>query len=455
MQDKILATIEKNEKELIELLRTVIKIPSLTGEEGTAQAFMANYLNDLGLEVDVWEPDIEALFKQYPESAQYPTHWQHDLILPYDRFPTYAELIDSRKIDVLNYKNRPNVVGTLKGRGGGRSLLLNGHIDNVTVEPQSDWSHDPFGAEVVEDKIYGRGACDMKGGLVAALAAIQCLMETGVSLKGDVIFSSVVNEEHSGGGALSMICRGITADAAIVTEPSENNIYIAHPGDVYWQLTLTGVPRSPGARWEDQDLVGVSAIEKLPPVIEALLNFEQDYNKRTPHPLYAGLKHLSCVLGEIGGGTYATATASQCVLRGCVYFSPGLGSVGDIMDGIRSYVDAGTRHDPWFKAHPVKTVFLRHKNTAVIDKNEPIVQAVSDCIKTVEDNEPVIAGGTYGADMELFVNQGRIPTIIYGPGSIVPAHKPDEFIAIDQYLTAVKTLALSIYQWCNQSASRT
>ena len=448
MQDKILAKIEENEKEIIELLRTVIKIPSLTGEEGEAQGFVAGYLRDLGLQVDVWEPDIEEMFNLYPESAQYPTHWQHDLILPYDRFPTYDELIESGKIEVLNYKNRPNVVGTLKGLGGGRSLLLNGHIDNVTVEPQDDWTHAPFGAEVFEGRIYGRGACDMKGGLVAGLAAIRCLIETGVCLKGDVVFSSVVNEEHSGGGALSMICRGITADAAIVMEPSENHIYIAHPGDVYWRLVVEGVPRSPGARWEGREMVGVSAIEKLPSVIQALLKLEEDYNKRAAHPLYAKLKPFSCVLGEIDGGTYATATASQCVLRGCVYFSPGLGSVGDIMEDIRSYIEKGTQKDPWFQAHPVKTVFLRHKNTAVIDQNAPIVKTVSDCVKSLMGNEPLVTGATYGADMELFANLGQIPTIIYGPGSIVSAHKPDEFIAVDEYLTAAKTLALSIYHWC-------
>ena len=448
MQDKILAKVEENEKEIIELLRTVIKIPSLTGEEGEAQEYIAKYLRDLGMQVDVWEPDIEEMFDLYPESAQYPTHWQHDLILPYDRFPTYDELIKTGKIEVLNYKKRPNVIGTLKGQGGGKSLLLNGHIDNVTVEPQDDWTHDPFGAEVLEGKIYGRGACDMKGGLVAALAAIQCLIETGVSLKGDVIFTSVVNEEHSGGGALSMICKGITADAAIVTEPSENHIYIAHPGDVYWQLLVEGIPRSPGARWKGQEMVGVSAIEKLPLIIQALLKLEEDYNNCTPHPLYAKLKPFSCVFGEINGGTYATATASQCVLRGCVYFSPGLGSVGDIMEGIRNYIEKGTQKDPWFQAHPVKTVFLRHKNTAIIDKNEPIVKTVNDCAKIVGGNDSLITGATYGADMELFVNLSQIPTIIYGPGSIVSAHKPDEFISIDDYLTGVKTLALSIYHWC-------
>jgi acetylornithine deacetylase len=448
MEEKILTNIEEKKSEYVDLLRKIIRIPSLTGEEGEAQGFLAKYLKDLGLQVEAWEPDIEEIFKKFPESAQYPTHWQHDLILPYDRFPTYTELIQTGKIDILNYKDRPNVVGTLRGQGNGKSLLLNGHIDNVTVEPKSDWTVDPFGAEMIDGKIFGRGACDMKGGLVAALAAVQCLIETGVSLKGDVIFSSVVNEEHSGGGALSMVCKGITADAAIVTEPSENRVCIAHPGDVYWQLTLQGVPRSPGARWEGDDMVGVSAIEKLPLVIKSLLKLEAEYNKAPPSALYKDIKPFSCVMGEISGGTYATATAGRCVLKGCVYFSPGLGSVNDIMDGIREYVKKGTESDPWFQKHPVDTEFLRHKNTALIDGNEPIVRAVLDCVKTVGGKEPSITAATYGADMELFVNCGKIPTVIFGPGSIVPAHKPDEFISIDEYITSIKTLALSIYSWC-------
>ena len=448
MEEKILTNIEEKKSEYVELLQKVVQISSLTGEEGEAQGFLAKYLKDLGLQVDVWEPDIEEMFNKFPESAQYPTHWQHDLILPYDKFPTYKELIKTGKIDILNYKNRPNVVGTLSGVGNGKSLLLNGHIDNVTVEPKSDWTVDPFGAERIDGKIFGRGACDMKGGLVAALAAIQGLIEAGVSLKGDVIFSSVVNEEHSGGGALSMICKGITADAAIVTEPSENRVCIAHPGDVYWKLTIEGVPRSPGARWEGEEMIGVSAIEKLPLVIKSLLKLEAEYNKATPSSLYENKKPFSCVMGEVSGGTYATATASRCVLRGCVYFSPGLGSVSEIMGRIRESVKKGTESDPWFQRHPVEIEFLRHKNTALIDGNEPIVKTVLDCARTVTGKEAPFTVATYGADMELFVNCGKIPTIIFGPGSIVPAHKPDEFIPIDEYINSIKTLALCIYRWC-------
>ncbi|MFX0198771.1 MAG: ArgE/DapE family deacylase [Candidatus Hodarchaeota archaeon] len=448
MEQKILAKVEEKEKEITELLRRVIRIPSLTGEEGEAQEFLADYLKDLGMEVSIWEPDVKEIFDKFPEVAQYPSHWKHDLILSYDRFASYEELVKTGKIELLNYKNRPNVVGVLKGLGGGRSLLLTGHIDNVTVEPKSDWTHDPFGAEIVNGKIYGRGASDMKGGLIAALSAIQCVIEAGVPLKGDVIFASAVNEEHSGNGTLSMVCKGVTADAAIVHEPSENQIFVAHTGDVYWQLTAKGVPRSPGARWDGKEMVGVSAIEKLPSVIQSLLGLEEEHNKMKADPLYEMKNPFSCVIGEVSGGTYAGATASRCILRGCVYFSPGLGSVSEIMDRIKEYIAKGTQSDPWFEDHPVETAFLRHKNCTKIDKDHPIVKTVYDCSKAVNGKDPSILGSPYGTDMETLVNLGKIPTVIYGPGSITYAHKADELISIDEYISSVKVLALTIYRWC-------
>ena len=449
MEDKIMAKVEEKENEIVELLRKVIQIPSLTGEEGEAQEFLAKYLKGLGMQVDVWEPNIEEIFNKYPKVAQYPSHWKHDLILPYDdKFASYDKLVETGMMEILNYKNRPDVMGTLKGSGGGRSLILNGHIDVVTVEPESDWTHDPFGAEVVDGKIYGRGACDMKGGLIASLSAIQCLIEAGVPLKGDVIFSSVVNEEHSGNGAISMICKGVTADAAIVHEPTENQIFVATPGDVYWQLTLEGIPRATAARWKGKEMVGVSAIEKLCPVIQSLLKLEEDLNKMKPDVLYETNNPVSCVIGQVSGGTYLTVTAKQCVVGGSIYFGHGLGSVNEIMDRIKDCVVKGTQSDAWFKDHPVKVAFLHHRNSSKSDKDHPIVKTVYDSAKVVTGKYPSIIGSPYCADMDHLVNEGKIPTMIFGPGSIAYAHKADELIPIDEYVSGVKTLALSIYNWC-------
>ena len=138
----------------------------------------------------------------------------------------------------------------------------------MTLEPAAQWTRDPFGAEIIDGAMYGRGTSDMKGGLMAALMALTYLHEAGLRLRGDVIFQSVVNEEHAGNGTLDLVRRGYKADAAIVLEPTNNTIAVSHPGGLYWQVTVPGTQRSPGARWTDGRQDGVSAIEKLPGVIE-------------------------------------------------------------------------------------------------------------------------------------------------------------------------------------------
>src|SRR5690606_25328528 len=135
--------------------------------------------------------------------------------------------------------------------------------------------YDPFGAEIVDGRLYGRGACDMKGGLMAGLMAVTFLREAGVRLRGDVSLQCVVNEEHAGNGTLDLVRRGFRADAAVVLEPTSNTNCHSHPGGLYWQVSLTGVPRSPGARWDGIELEGLGAIDALPPVIEALLELER------------------------------------------------------------------------------------------------------------------------------------------------------------------------------------
>src|SRR5438105_2256219 len=144
--DQALQLARQSRERSIEELRAVVRIPSLTGEEGSAQQHMAEKLHALRAETTVAEPDVAATFARFPGVAQYPTHWQHDLILPYAELPTYEALRGSGLQSVLNYDRRPNVVGQFRGTGGGRSLLLNTHIDTVTVEPIDKWTRDPFGA---------------------------------------------------------------------------------------------------------------------------------------------------------------------------------------------------------------------------------------------------------------------------------------------------------------------
>jgi acetylornithine deacetylase len=448
IEEKIINKVEEKREEIVDLLTALIRIPSLTGEEGEAQSFVANQYTEMNLEVDVWEPDIEELFHKFPEVAQYPSHWKHDLILPYHNLPTYEDLAKSGKMDILNYKNRPNVVGTWKGSGGGRSLIVNGHIDTVSVEPRDKWTHDPFGAEIEDGKMYGRGTSDMKSGIVAAAVALECLIEMGVKLRGDVILESVVNEEHAGNGTLACISRGYRADAAIVGEPSENMVRVATYGGVYWGINLTGRALHTFARWEGNELKGLSANEKLPVVINHLLELESVQNKKPVSDFYAGKKPFALNIGRVWGGDYDTTSAASCSLRGSIYFSPDIGSVKEVIDSVREYVRKAADEDPWLRENPPETLFFHHDDAHWGDPKAEIVKTILASGEKTLGQKPQIIAGRGANDCRHLVNQGKIPSAVFGPGTWRQAHVIDEWTKIDDLISNVKALALAIYYWC-------
>lgn len=438
----------------VEALASLVQVPSLTGEEGEAQTHMATLLRGLGAETESLEPDIAALFERFPLVAQYPTHWRHDLILPYADLPTHEALRQSGLQDVLNYRDRPNVVGTFRGAGGGRSLILNGHIDTVTIEPTGEWTRDPFGAAIENGLMYGRGTSDMKGGLMAALLAMTYLIESGAALRGDVILQSVVNEEHAGNGTLDLVRRGYRGDAAIVLEPTNNAVCVSHPGGLYWQVTVPGVVRSPGARWAGERMEGVSAIEKLPAVIEALLQVERAYNAvKSDDPMEEGRAPFALTIGKVAGGHYETATASESVLRGGAYFSPVAGEVHDVMTRLRRSIAAANAGDDFLDTHPAHLEFLHHDDSTRQSPQIPLAVQMGQVL-TERGLSGQAKAGPFACDMRHLVNQGNIPTIIFGPGSIAQAHKPDETITLQEYLDCIEHLIAFIWSWCNQPAEQ-
>lgn len=454
--DTALSLAANNHERSVQMLADFVRIRSLTGEEGDAQSFLADVLRNSGADVNVEEPDVEALFERFPHIAQYPTHWEHDLILPYSELPTYAALKESGLEDVLNYRGRPNVVGVFKGAGNGagrgRSLILNGHADTVTIEPQEQWTRDPFGAEIDDGLMYGRGTSDMKGGLMAGIMALVYLREAGVPLAGDVIVESVVNEEHAGNGTLEMVRRGYTADAAIVLEPTNNKVAVSHAGGLYWQVTVPGEPRSPGARWRpDGSLAGVSAIEKLPVVISALTGLERRLNEqRSDDPMEKGRMPVSLVIGKVSGGHYETVTAGESVVRGVAYFSPATGEIVEIMQMMRDAIDEANQGDDYLRDSPAKLEFLHHDDSMRQSPQIPIAVALSDKLEE-RGGEGDIVPGPFCCDARHLVNQGGIPTVIFGPGTIGQAHKPDEHISVDDYLAGIEHLIAFIASWCNES----
>ena len=444
IEEKILEKVADNEKKMISLLQALVRIPSRTGEEGNAQEFLSKYLRELGLRVEMWEPDIKELFRKFPKNAQYPSHWRHDLILPYTRRPNYRDLVKSGKMDVLNYKDRPNVIARFGKKRRGRSIILNGHIDTVTIEPERSWTHDPFGGDIVKGKLYGRGASDMKGGLIAAIGAIQAILDAGAALKGEIIFESVVNEEHAGNGTLACLSKGIRAEGAIVTEPSGNNVFTGNHGGIYWGVHVKGNPSSPGARWKGREQFGISAIEKLPSLIQGLVALEtkQREGKEEANP-------FSLVIGKVEGGIYETATAPDCTMKGVVYFGPQIGTIEDVQGMLHRALERACKGDRWFKHFPPELFFLHDDDPSRQDPRHPLVSVMARAAHDASGIRPQVKGGPFACDMRHLANQGKIPTVIYGPGAIDQAHRPDEYFPVADMLPSVKALALAVYRWCN------
>ena len=236
---KILDEIDANREKAIKFLQEMVAIPSVTGDEGKIQAFLANYMKKIGLEVDMWESNWEELKK-------------HPGYTPVDR----------------GYEGRPNIVATWKGTGGGRSLLFNGHTDVIPVGNGEGWSDNPWSASIKEGRIYGRGSCDMKSGVASHILAVEFLKSAGIRLKGDVLIDVVIDEEVSGHGTLDTVIRGYTADAGISGETSGLAVQPACIGRIWFEIEIQGKPAGIQRRYQ-----GVSGVElgyKITKAVEAL-----------------------------------------------------------------------------------------------------------------------------------------------------------------------------------------
>ena len=445
IEERIVEYIDQNSTQFIAFLQKLLRIPSKTGEEKDAQLFIYNELKKYGCDLELFEPNVKELFSKYPDIAQYPSFWipEYDMPLKTKDVFKYNDLIDSNFDKIKSYKDRPNVIGILKGNGSGKSLILNGHIDVVTVEPIEKWKHDPWAAEIEEGKIFARGASDMKGGIAAMLKALEAIIKNGVKLNGDIILQSVVNEEHSGSGSLACVSKGYKADAAIITEPSGSDVIVTESGGgVYWEIIVKGRETHAGSRWIGNEQYGISAIEKIPLIISNLLDFEKKLNKDK--------KNISLCIGMINGGNYSTSTALTCRLNGVAYFSADMGTgeygllkVKNML--IQSLVDID---DEWLKNNPPEIFFQHYDDAYKLENNGNGIKELLSTTGAEILGEPMKFAKMNGAcDARHLGNRGNMPVIVYGPGTVKTAHSVDEYIEIDDYIKAIKILALTIYRW--------
>lgn len=414
-EKEVLRHIGKNQDRIIEFLKELISFPSVTGNELEIQKFIASKLERMGLEVDMWELDHEEL-KQHP--AYVPAQG--------------------------GYANRPNVVGTYKGTGEGKSLLFNGHVDVIPPGPLDVWTHGPWAGDVEENRLYGRGASDMRSGLAAMTMALDSLIRSKVKLKGNVILEYTVDEEQTGNGTLACVMKGYQADAGICCETSSLHVQPACIGRIWFEISVRGKPAGIQRRWE-----GVNAIEKGYAIMEAVSNLEQIRIDKLRHPLYPDNRSaLPCMVGVFEAGSFPSAFPDTCLLKGSIATLPG----EDTTEVKQSFVDhvlTFSRRDPWLKNNPPEVKFVGYcGDPAEIPPDHPIVTTVSEKFGAVLKREPQITGRQGAADTRYLIKYGNTPTVIFGPGLTEQMHATNEWVDTNDVVAATKILALTIMKWC-------
>lgn len=398
---------------LVRTLCELIAIRSDRGQEIAVQERMAALLSDAGMDTDVWEIDIPALASH----------------------PAYAAEIERERA--------LGVVGRY-GDAGGTSLILNGHVDVVPAGDPGRWTVPPWAGTVRDDRVYGRGAADMKGGLCCALYAVRALRDAGIRLGGSLLVQSVAGEEDGGMGTLAAIVRGHTADGAIVLEPTAMVVAPAQAGALSFRITVRGRAAHGALRTD-----GIDPLERFSLIHDALRTLERRRNERLRHPLFADypVPYAICV-GKVHAGLWASTVAESLVMEG--RYGVGIGEDCDAACAeLESAVAEVAGRDEWLRAHPPAVEWWGARYLpAEIPLGHPLVGALTGAFEQANGSPVRVQGMPYGADMHLLVHHGGTPTVIFGPGDVRTAHAPDEFVPIVELAAATRALALTALRFC-------
>jgi len=413
--DAVYRSIDDSRDELVRVLGDLVRAPSITGHEEPVQDVVEREFRARRLQVDRWEPDLAEL----------------------EPYRDHVGAFESMA-------GRPNVVGVRKGSGGGRSILLNGHIDVVDPGDDARWTHGPWSGAVDGDNLYGRGSLDMKGGMATYLLALDALDAAGVTLRGDVTIAATTGEEDGGVGVVATLLRGYTADAAVITEPTRLALVIACEGSLVFRITIRGKSAHAAARDE-----GVSALEKFIPIFQDLQAFERERNASLHHPLYEDVANKVPInVGVVQAGVWASTVPETLVAEVRVGFLPGEDMYA-FWEQVKARIMAVAEADDWLREHPPALEWFGGQFTAAdVPADAAIVQAVATAHERVTGESATIEGVPYGADMRHFIQFGNIPCLMYGAGDVGLAHQDNEHINLTEIQTAAKTIATLLIDWC-------
>ena len=407
--------------DLIAFLQTLVQTPSLPDQEGAVQELVAAKLRSLGLEVEI----VPTLFSELR------------------KHPAFGD-------DGFSPDGRINVVGRWRGTqtAPGHSLILNGHVDVVPPGDLALWSDSPWSGMVREGRLYGRGACDMKAGLCAAIFAVDVLQRIGFRPAADVLIESVTGEESGGVGTLATILKGIRAEAAILLEPTRLEICPVQSGALTFRLTVPG--RAAHAAMKPE---GVSAIEKFMPLLQAVNALERERYHAFQNPLYDPGQNIAPIsIGTLRAGEWHSTVPDELVAEGRMGVLPGE-TVASARRALQAALEQACAADEWLAVHPARLEWFEGQfESAETDSDQPLIVSLSAAHRQVTGQQAILRGVTYGSDMRLFINHAGMPATHYGPGDVRLAHAANESVPLDEVLIATRVIARLISSWCGSAS---
>ncbi len=363
-------------------------------------------------------------------------------------------------IDLFAAKiDRHNAVGIRKGKGGGSSLLFNGHVDVVGVGKPERWKvAAPFGGDILDGKIYGRGTADMKGGLVSAIAAANAIKNCGLRLKGDLLIEAVCGEENmdTSAGTGACLARGYRADAAIVAEPSAPPyplaVLPASPGALTFEIWVKGKAAHTCMRHEicraggRGNAFGASAMDKAVYLYEGLRRLEEEWGFSKKHPVFSRPGHFTLNPGSFYAGPTPFAITEEACLTYTAWYAP-QENAEDIKGELVNFVTKWCATDTWLKDNPPEFKWLICWPSYDLPPDSPICNVLASAYWQAL-GRPVPVYGFAAVSDASFLNAAGIPTVIMGPGNLMLAHGPDEYVEIQELQEAAKVYALTMAAWC-------
>ncbi len=430
----IIAGVARQAGRIVRTLTELIGFPSIVPvdpakagpAERDCQLYLQARLHELGFRTDLWDPDGPALFAKY--RGRPGAH------------------------EGRSFAGRPILAGRLAGGGGGRSVMLTGHIDVVPPGAAGHWRTDPFVATVEDGKLYGRGAVDMKGGVACMLEAVAVLRELGLPLAGDIVFATVVDEEIGGMGALALVDRGWRADAAILPESTALAISPICHGILWGRILIDGIGGHAELKPNAWDAGGpVDAVTLLRQVLDGIdvLNRRWALDPRKNHPLMELPNQVIATQLRAGEHPSSMAGAAEIVID--VQYLPwekdefGLG--GNVKREVEAHLARVCAADPYLAAHPARIAWTLDADCAEVPTDHPFIGAMQDAL-TAAGHTPRLWGLGAHSDMGLPTDMGQTPTIMFGPGDPTQAHQPNEMVPLADLVATTTVMALAIRRWC-------